>query len=185
MTVYPVNGYSQSTIPAGPSISAAIQPAAAVSGAAGPSTSTKDVGLAPRENPFLAGTRPSRPNIALLETMQAARVASALLSSLMSPNDSFFHATLPATIAQGRMRMMPRVRSLDSRFDMTPQGYGVFANPLSALPSGQDTIGAARMPESWVRNSRAGHMAYLIQIQAQRHVDQWSMGTNSLREWSA
>jgi hypothetical protein len=160
-------------------------------------SSRRDIGLQP------PGT--SRPNIALLEAMQAGRVTSALFSSLMVPSDSFFKTPSPATfmppaqstpqrpslsllesmqagkatsaLISSMMGLAPGVRSFQDR--------AVFTNPQAALTNAQDIIRAVGTGQPSLQGDRVAHTAYLMEIQAQKQVDQRSMGSNLMREWFA
>jgi hypothetical protein len=119
----------------------------------------------PRAAMYQEQSTPRRPSLALLESVQAGKATSALLSSVMGP--------------------APGIRSFDSPAAMKNQGNAVFANPQAALTNAEDIIRAVGKGQPWIQDGGVAHLAYLMETQAQRQVDQRSMGGNLMHEWFA
>jgi hypothetical protein len=181
-----INGYSTTVAPPAPRRDA--DPAAAA--AAAP----------PSSSPIFP-----RPNLALLQTMQAGRVTSSLLSSLGGPSDSFLPA--PSRLAFAPQTQPPLQRPslalletmqegrqnatlLSSLIAPAPDvrqngGYAGFVSSLANLTRSQETISAMQLGPPSAADSRIAHKAYLTEIQTKGQLEQWPTGNNWMNEWFA
>ena len=217
----PISAYSPNVTPNTSLRDNAVQPARSVSitGAPGTSVFTADVGLAPRVGAAAAGSAagagaarlgaagagaaaagaaagPSRPNVALLEAMQASRQTSALFSSLLTPVGSFFQPPTPAAIVPPGQSALQRpslalLESVQAGRTSSALLSGIMG-PAPAGPSLQtglfqgEATRAAAVSQPWTPNSQAGRAAYMMQGgPAQNPVSQWPQAGNSTREWFA
>ncbi len=208
----PVSGYSPGITPTAPQRSP--DPRSALADAApGLSPRSGDPGLVQQRNPASAGNGLSRPNLALLEAMQAGRETSALLSSLSAPVGSLFTAAFrPALTPPGQSIPQPQRRALfeamqagrenaalfsslmgpapGARSDgfsavVRGQGSSNVANPRADLARAEEILSATQTGQPSIAASRIAQEAYLMEIQAQSQIQQGSIGSSWLHEWFA
>jgi hypothetical protein len=209
--VSPINGYSPRVVTAPSRLDSSLQPFAV--GAPGLPSPSDEPRFAQQGNPIQAGSRLSLPNVALLETMQAGRETSVLLSSMMSPGDRAFTAPSPfpimprgqfpprspnvallETMQTGRETSVllssmvgsaPGMRSNASPFVTRTQGENSFASPQADLSSAVEIFGAKGRGQPYVEDSHVAQEAYLMETKRQSHAEQWLMGSNPMHEWFA
>ena len=152
-----------------------------------------------------AGSLAKFQNPALLETLQTGRETSALLSSLSGPGDRFFRAPSPPALApQGQPRTQrPSVALLETLQTgretsallssimaptagvRSPVSSG-FSNPGAALTSAEEMLSATETGQPSAQNSRIAHDAYLMEVRAQRQLEQRAlMGAAPTHGWMA
>ena len=192
--ISPAGGYSPNVTSSTPLRDNAVQPAQSVPvpSPAGTSTFTLDVGLAPRTGAAGAGAAagaadvangPSRPNVALLEAMQASRQSSALLSSLLNPGGSFFQPPTPPGQSAPQRPSLALLESVQAGRTSSALLSSIMG-PAPGGPSVQS--GAAAIDQSWTPNTQAGRAAYMMQGGlSQSQGGQWLEGANATREWFA
>jgi hypothetical protein len=212
----PISGYSPNATPSASLRDNAVQPARSVSipNPAGTSTFTMDVGLAPRAGAAGAGSAagaggaagtggaadfaagPSRPNVALLEAMQASRQTSALFSSLLTPGGSFFQPPTPAAIVPpGQSALQRPSLALLESVQAGRTSSALLSSIIGPVPGGRtlesglllgERTGAATTSPQWTPNSQAGRAAYMMQGGlTQNQGGQWLEGANTTHQWFA
>lgn len=153
----------------------------------------------------LSGAAAAARNPALLEAMQSGRETSALLSSLMGPGGRFFPAPSPAalgtpgqpwtqrpnaslleTLQSGRKTSALLSSVMAPAAGVRPPDSSVFTNPQAALTSAEEILGATETGRPSIQNSRIAHDAYLMEVQAQRQLEQRALvGSVPAHEWMA
>jgi hypothetical protein len=155
--------------------------------------------------PTLTSSDPSfsRSNLALLQTMQAGRAISSLLSSLSGPSDSFLPApsrlafapqmqsplqrpslALLETMQEGRQNST-LLSSLTAPAPGVGQNGAGFVSSLVDLTRSEEAISATQLGQPSIADSRIAHKAYLTEIQTKSQIEQRPMGNNWMHEWFA
>jgi hypothetical protein len=161
------------------------------------------LGTTRQEEPTRPGALAAASNLALQETLQAGRVSSTLLSSLMAPDGRFFRAPAPLALpsagqAGAQRPNLPLQEALEAgRVDSAllsgimaptppsrPWGSMMSTGPQSTLTTAEEIMGAASVGPPSVQKSRIAQEAYQMEIQAQRQIEQRAlMGTDFGHEW--
>ena len=172
--------------------SAAVAGAAGTAAAGATATGTAAAGTAAVATP----AAPSRPNVALLEAMQASRQTSALFSSLLAPGGDFFQAPNPAAVVPpGQSALQRPSLALLQSVQAGRTSSALLSSIMGPAPAGRsletglfqgETTRAAAASQPWTPNSQAGRLAYMMQGgPASNPGSQWAQAGNSTREWFA